>query len=416
MIMCPSLQTNRNFLFTTLNYLDCQGRSLGAYGYGALSDPNSVLSTALTGLLTIFVALFALRLMFGRMMGRADIIGAVLKIGIVLTLTTSWPALRIIGYDVVIEGPTELAGPISAALNLPGATGSLERRLQNLDNGLVAITSYGTGRLTGGEIGGRDNGDSFNGIALADQTGLGWGRASFLIGQIGPYALTRIGSGLLLALTPLMAGLLLFAGTSGLFYGWLRALAFVALSNVAYSIAAGIQVALMVPWVNDVLTLRQANNFTPAAPTELLVLGCAFSVLMFGLVYVIGRLVFHPSGVSSWWSSLGEVEVSSGSLLGNSGRAFAPSSLGNGASPEVILNAPPSRAYAVADAVSRSMRREGMLGSGGGGAANSNGAVRDYANAGSTQGYDRGQADGVSGSRRSGQRMSSASQKRDGQK
>lgn len=307
---CAALHSGSQFLASTLAHLDCQGQTIGAYGFGVLSDTSSGTFAALTALLTVFIALFGIRLILGPAPAARDVVGDILKVGIVLTLATSWPAWRVIGYDLVLNGPAELAHGIGLSAGLPGGDGSLVARLQNADDGIVATTMYGTGRLTGGVVGGSDLGDSFHGIALADQSGFGWGRVAFLSGIIAPFAVTRIGAGLLLALAPLMAGLLLFNGTAGVFLGWLRGLAFVALGSLALAICAGVEVALIDPWLSDVLAQRQGNVFTPSAPTELTVLAFAFALANLGLLALIGRVTFfaHATGArllpqpDRWWS------------------------------------------------------------------------------------------------------------------
>lgn len=290
---CVALQTGKEFLATALNHLDCQGQALGAYGYGGLADPASPASLALTAMMTIFIALFGFRLLLGQPTSGEDLIGSIVRIGIVLTLATAWPAWRVIGYDLVLDGPAEIAQSIGMASALPTGP-ALVARLQNADDGMVAITMFGSGRLTGGIVGGSDLGDSLHGVAIPDQTGFGWGRVAFLVGVIGPWAVARIGAGLLLALAPLMAGLLLFTGTAGLFLGWVRGLAFVAMASLGISIAAAVAISLIGPWASDVLAARGGNIFTPAAPTELMVLGLAAFALNFGILGLAARIAFFP--------------------------------------------------------------------------------------------------------------------------
>jgi type IV secretion system protein VirB6 len=347
---CPSLHTGSQFLATSLAHLDCQGQTIGAYGYGALADPHSGVFAALAALLTIFIALFGIRLMFGPAPTARDLVGDIIKIGIVLALATSWPAWRTVGYNLVINGPGELAANIGLASGLPGADGTLIARLQNADDGLVAMTMYGTGRLTGGVVGGSDLGDSFQGIAVADQSGFGWGRIAFLTGIIAPFAVTRIGAGLLLALAPLMAGLLLFGGTAGIFMGWARGLAFVAIASLALSVGAGVEIALIDPWIADVLAQRAANTFTPSAPTELTVLAMAFAIANLGMLALIGRILFFPH--ASWPAFL---QASRSAAMGTAMPRDIATGAYNGAD-----GAPGTepRARSIADAVAASMRRE----------------------------------------------------------
>ena len=173
---CAPVQSGQRFVAQMIGHIDCQAQAIGAYGYGALSDPSSSIALAFTGMLTLFVALFGLRLMMGQMQSGRDLVGDMLRIGIVLTLATSWPAWRTLGYNVVVDGPSQLAATIGGAADLPGGQNDLVGRLQAADDNIVILTIYGTGRNTGGTDRSDQIGDSFRGIAIADQEGLANGR------------------------------------------------------------------------------------------------------------------------------------------------------------------------------------------------------------------------------------------------
>ncbi len=89
---CDAVQTGQRFVAQMLAHIDCQAQTIGAYGYGALADPASSVAIALSGLLTVFVAFFGIRLILAEPQSGRDLVGDVLRIGIVLTLATSWPA------------------------------------------------------------------------------------------------------------------------------------------------------------------------------------------------------------------------------------------------------------------------------------------------------------------------------------
>ena len=291
---CPAIQTGANFIASAMVHIDCQSQVLGAYGFGALADPGSIVAVSLTGLLTIFIALFGLRMLIRQQSELPDWIDAVLRVGIVLTLATSWPAWRVLGYDLVVHAPREIAGSLASASGLGTPKISLTERIQNADNGLVAMTTFGSGRLTGGIVGGSDRGDSFGGIAMADQTGFAWGRVAFMVAIIAPYAISNLMAGLLLAIAPLVAGLLLFSGTQGLFSGWVRGLVFCALAVLTLSMVYAAELAMIGPWIADVLRERAQNAFTPSAPTELLVFALAFCLTNFGVLTLVARIAFMP--------------------------------------------------------------------------------------------------------------------------
>ncbi len=184
---------------------------------------------------------------------------------------------------------------------------------------------------------------------MADQEGLANGRIGFLAGALGALGIVRLGAGLLLALAPLMAGLLLFAGTRDLFFGWLRALGAFALGAIAVPVVLAVELAILEPWLRDALIQREAQVLVPSMPTELVVITLSFALVSFGLLAVIARLVFFGGmpllrlpGLSPRASQAEPSFAARPAIAGAAGRS-RPN---------------PSRAFTVADAVAQSMRRE----------------------------------------------------------
>ena len=158
---CPQIITGEEFLTRTIAHIDCQAEIIGSYGYLALGQPGSLASMMVTSLLTLFVAFFGIRLMLGWQPSGRDIVGDVLKIGIVLTLAFSWPAFRTVIYDVTLKGPTEIAGAIQTS-SQAGGSADLVDRLQRADDSIVQLIEAGTGRQTGQFINPDDPGFSAN--------------------------------------------------------------------------------------------------------------------------------------------------------------------------------------------------------------------------------------------------------------
>ena len=342
---CPSVTTGNRFLAEAIAHIDCQAQAIGAYGYGALANPGSGVSIALTGLLTIFIAIFGYRLMLGEEMRARGLVGDMLKLGIVLTLATSWPAWRTLGYDVAMKAPGELAGAIAGASQLPGSGDDLLSRMQAADDAIVILTVYGTGRTMGGAVRSDTIGDRLEGIAVTDREGLADGRMAYLAGVLAPFALVRLGAGFLLALAPLMAGLLLFAGTRDLFFGWLRGLGALALGSAALSVLQGVQLAILEPWLRDALALRSAQVLTPSAPTELSVITSVFMVVSFALLFVIAKIFFFGGvGVQGIWQQVQAVRDRGTTISGATGQ------------PRELAMQP--RALLIAESVSQVLRRE----------------------------------------------------------
>lgn len=341
---CPTITTGNQFLIGTLSHLDCQAQTLGSFGFQSLAAPGSPASVALTGLLTLFVALYGFRLLFGPGNEPRDLLNSVLKVGIVLTIALSWSAWRITAYDTVLRGPAEVAASIMPSTMADPRT-SFAQRLQSVDSAIAAFTLKGTGRQTGRIIDQTAPG-GFRAVALEDEAGFGWARPIYLASTIGSLATLRIAGGLLLALAPLLAGLLLFDFTRGVFTGWLRGLALVALGSLGLTVLLSIQVAVMEPWLADVLARRNLGYATPTAPTELLALVSAFAIATTGLMAILGRVAFQTA------SGVGQPIIAQLTSAAQ-GRERAPFPMATaGGTPTR------SRAMAISESISTALRRE----------------------------------------------------------
>lgn len=366
---CPALYPQGEFLRPLLAIVDCHAQTVGSLGYQALAAPGSLVALLLGASLTIFVAFVGYRFLFGDVPdARSGVIAAV-KVGVVLTLATSWPTFRALIYDTTMHGPAEVASALTSPAALPGSGGGLTARLQGLDGMLAELQLIGAGRPPNSQpvfgptqpLSAEQQQEELQRIDDAtarprwnpetDQKMLGQARTVFLAGVIGAYASVRLLAGLLLALGPLFAPFLLFDATRGLFAGWVRGLAATALGAVLTAVILGVQLALMEPWLAGVLGTRRAFISTPDVPIQLLVLNLGFVVVLFaGLVLA--------------------VRLARGFHLGERASLLAPSFAARVRRSNSFRNVPLSeetpgvafyerpRAVAIADAVAASTRRE----------------------------------------------------------
>lgn len=290
-MVCPAIITGDQFVTRVLTHIDCQAQYLGSYGYQSLAQSGSVASLLISGLLTLFVALWGLRLLFGPTPTARDLIYDILKVGIVLTLAFSWPAFRTLVYDVTIHGPGEIAASLSSPGIAPIGAGFVES-IQQVDNAIVALTEIGTGRQTGAFIDQESVGGTFAGSALEDESAFGWSRLIFLSGLMGSLVLVRILAGLLLSIAPLAAGLLLFRETRSLFTGWLRGIIMALLGSLGISIVIAIELAVLSPWLADALRARNLGYAIPAAPIELFAMTLAFALVQLAIIWAMGKIAF----------------------------------------------------------------------------------------------------------------------------
>lgn len=183
----------------------------------------------------------------------------------------------------------------------PGGDGDLVNRVQGADTSIIRLINYGTGRDDLAVLPSANPNEPAQRTPIADNPALGWARVFFLSSTIAAFAAVRLTAGVLLALAPLFAGLLLFDMARGLFVGWLRALVFALLASVVTTIVLGVQLALLEPWLAQVIQLRQSNALAAAAPIELLVICLAFALALFGSLGILLRLAFTvhvPAGRS----------------------------------------------------------------------------------------------------------------------
>lgn len=364
---CPSLTPDGPFVRDLLGYVDCQAQTIGASGYQALASPGSSVSIALTGVLTLFVALFGYRLLFGNAPSPRDFVLAIVKVGIVLTLATSWPAYRTVVYDVVLHEPAELVASISGASALPGANGGLEVHLQAVDDGLTELVRIGTGRppdvdepvdATAQPLTPQQQQQKLQQVGLRphwdpqrDAELLGSARTVYLTGAIGSLSAVRLVAGLLLALGPFFALFLLFDGTRGLFEGWARALAGAALGGVSSVVLLGAELAVLEPWLAAILTQRELDLPTPAVPIELLALCFVFALTLLAGLIASARVAqgFHmPAAVRNVPARV--MEGLSSTVLGE--RQALRAAVDRSETPER------ERALAIADAAIAAQRRD----------------------------------------------------------
>jgi type IV secretion system protein VirB6 len=340
---CTPIITGDRFLTRALMHIDCQAQTVGTFGYQSLSEPGSLAAAFITGLLTLFIAVIGVRLLFGPPPGVRDVVFAALKVGVVITLAFSWPAFRTVIHDVVLDAPASVASRIVGPAESGGGTGLLAQ-LQAADDAILELTRSGTGRNTGALLDGQAPGGTFGSTALRDEEGYAWSRLMWLAGVIGSYGLLRLLAGLLLALAPLAAGLFLFEQTRGLFSGWIRGLVLALIGTIGATLVLVVELAAIGPWLADALRVRQRGYATPAAPTELFAMTLAFGAIQVGMLAVLCRVAFTRG-----WQTLALPFVSSRHDADIP--ALAPIAIRD-------AGRMPSRAEHLADVVELQLRRE----------------------------------------------------------
>ena len=282
---CSAIPPGAGFISSMTGYIDCQSQVLGAGAWQALAAPGSTLTIVLTGFLTIFIALIGYNLLLGHSISVRGGTLAFIKIGAIFALATSWPAYRTLVYDLVTEGPAQLVAEIGPQGGVVGSDGTLTQRLDLVDQAIARLAILGPGTPPP-ESRADVPPPPFGGF---DAFALGGSRILFELTAVGGLGIVRIITGLMLALGPFFIAFLMFENTRSLFEGWVRVLVGTALAAVGVAIALGLELALVEPWLSNVLARRMAGEALPTVSTELFVITCLFSIVVAAALFACAR-------------------------------------------------------------------------------------------------------------------------------
>ena len=397
---CAASAGGTGYIGSFSGFLDCRAEMLDTSAFGALSAPGSTLSLLLAGFLTIFVAIIGYNLLAGRNFTVRSGTMAMVKVGVVLTLATSWPAYKTLVYDVAVDGPAQLAAEIGRAAGMPGSDGTLVQRLDAADGALQQLAILGPGQLDFGQA------QSVTPPPTAgfDAFALGGSRILFLLSALLGIVGVRIVAALMLALGPYFIALLLFEGTRTLFDGWVRVLAGAALAALTVSLCLGFELALLEPWLSNVLARRVGGEALPTVPTELFVTIGFFACTMAAAIFASIKLT---SAFRLAWAPF-ERGAPTGGRLPDQHRQLLAAARGERASE------PPSRASLTASVIATMQRREAA---GSSQPAEIRVAARSYSRmesqAAATQSFGPTTPTGRAFPRRTGMRATSSAARRD---
>jgi type IV secretion system protein VirB6 len=281
---CPAPHT-LGMVRDLLDSVDCNVRFVTERGYQAVSAPDSQFAFALTALMTIYVAVFGLRLMLGIAPLRVgDLTVMAIKFGAVLALATSWPTYQQIVFDTLFHGPEQLGASMMAAIQPPDSAlrGNPFDDLQIAFDQMQAGAAFFT-RISSPVASPLTGGTAFAALAL--------NFASYLImfTSLGLVLTAKIVLGLLLALGPLFVAFLLFDGTRGIFEGWLRAILGFAVLPLFATLALVVQLTLLVPHL--VALAQMVSTGQPNLPVATAILILTLVAAMVSLAGIIGLFI-----------------------------------------------------------------------------------------------------------------------------
>ena len=257
---------------------DCQSFGLVERGYTALSQPGGPVAATLTGLLVLAVAFFGYRLLLGRGLLLVDVVSLAVKIGVVLVLATSWEAWQAVAYDTFARAPVRLAGEMLTGLNAMDPIAGLQAALDGLEDASIGYRTRAgiASPLVGGP-------------AAAAMT-LNLSSYFLTLSILGLLVIARILLAMLLAITPVMAGFILFDTTRGMASRWLGAMVAAAIVPLFVLVLAAVELSILYPMIMRLLSEQAADRFENEAVTPIGLVTVIFALSMLAAVWAGAKI------------------------------------------------------------------------------------------------------------------------------
>jgi type IV secretion system protein VirB6 len=299
-----------------LGKVDCLASDATAVSFGRLFGAHGSFQTALTIVLTLYVALLAFNLLTGRSALRLSVLTPrMMTLGLVLTFATSWIAYQSVVWNLATGAPDEIASV------LVGTHGSATTIFaQNLDGVFNAITDAASSTTPQAPPASPGIPSAVAVPTLASPANiLSIAGLILLLGTVGVLVVCRLALAALLIIGPVFIVLALFEGTRGLFEGWLKSVAMFALVPLLTVVMGSGALVAIAPMV--------AGLGEGGAPIEL---KSAVSILVASIIYVALMLVvFKVAGTLTKGWRIGRSQAlaqsqASGAFAAHQERALAP--------------------------------------------------------------------------------------------
>jgi type IV secretion system protein VirB6 len=276
-----------------LRAVDCLAGETVASAFGRLFGSSSAggggaLMPALTIVLTLYIAFFAIGLLTGRSrIGISALTPRMLTLGLVLTFATSWVAYSQVVWNLATGAPDEIASVLT------GSQGSATQIFgDRVDLVFTAIADAAEAGKPAQAAQAAQQGAQAAGQAATGNftpANLMWlGALLLLLGTVGVLVTARIALAVLLAVGPIFVVFALFDGTRGLFVGWLRGMTLTAVTPLFVVVGGGVVLELLVPVVAGLQGVEGVNG---RAALALFVIACVHVALMGMVLKVAGTMV-----------------------------------------------------------------------------------------------------------------------------
>jgi type IV secretion system protein VirB6 len=330
---CTGINPAAGSAETLVTTVDCYIQSTVQAGYANLLGSGSAFHIVLTIALTLYVAIVGYRLMFGRStLSMGEMAPRMILIGAILALTSNWATYQVLVYDVLTDGPQEIAGTINpdarANANSIERVDVLAGRMVDLADAWAEFDA----RVAPSAPPAIPNApiplDAADPVPqpVSGLTALGAPKDSLgpnmllisslmlVLASAGTLVIAKIILGLLLLLGPIFAVFALFPSTRGLALGWGRAALMMAFVPVMAMLTTAGVVALLDPIILDMYVSANRGIFSLRSAVAILIVMLIMIAVCVQL-FRVGRTI-----ISGWTMPQGLVP-------------FAPGTASTGATP-----------------------------------------------------------------------------------
>jgi type IV secretion system protein VirB6 len=259
-----------------LDKVDCLASDATSLSFARLFGDNGSFRSALTILLTLYVAFLAINLLTGRSTLRlSSLTPRMMTMGLVITFVTSWVAYQSVIWNLAVGAPDEIATVLVGSKT--SATVLFAQRLDVFfDTISEAARAYPV--VAQGAVSAVPAGPFVSPTNLLSLAAI-----ILLLSTAGVLIACRLALAALLILGPVFIVLALFEGTRGLFEGWLKSvamLAFIPLLTVLLGSGALLALDPMIASLGSggEITLRLAVTILVAAIIYLTLMMLAFKM------------------------------------------------------------------------------------------------------------------------------------------
>jgi type IV secretion system protein VirB6 len=284
---CSSL-VNDGVIRGVLGAVDCETRAFAEAGYSSLTSASSGFQLALTGLLTIYVALVGYRMLFASSGARlSDAPGIALKIGAILALVTSWATFQTLVFDVAAKAPGEIAAAVAAPLQASAGAlaadpvGGLQTAYDQLTQSAIAF-----GKQAGPNV------KAYSSPAASAAEALSAASGALFMTTAGVIASATLAIGVLTAVGPVFIAMFLIPATRGLFSGWVRALGAASLVLLLGWLGIVLLLSVLEPWLIALAREQQSGQLQTQTATSAAALVAVFSIGQVGLLIAACVMAF----------------------------------------------------------------------------------------------------------------------------